>query len=81
MSSNEKVINALGDIIDYPLTFLSNLVDSRHRLITLIVLLKSKALLASDVVKFIPNTARSGLVQSLTLIGYIIGLTEMAEAS
>ena len=39
------------------------------------------ALLASDVVKCIPNTTCSGLGQSLTMIGYSSGFTEMAEAS
>ena len=68
-------------MIYYPLNFLSNLVDSRHRLITLIVLLKAKALLASDVVNFITNTTRSGLGQPLTLIGYSNELIEIAEAS
>ena len=68
-------------MIDYPLTFLSNLVDSRHRLITLTVLLKSKALLTSDVVNFIPNTTRSGLEKLLTLIGYSSELPEISEAS
>ena len=68
-------------MIDYPLDFISNLVESRHRLITLIVSPKSKALLASDVVNFIPNTTRSGLGQSLTLIGYSSGFPVMAEAS
>ena len=57
-------------MIDYYFNFLSNLVDSGHRLITLIVLSKYKGLFASDVVNFIPNTTRSGLVQYLTLIGY-----------
>ena len=66
-------------MIYYPLNYLSNLVDSRHRLITLIVLLKAKALLASDVVNFIPKTTRSGLGQSLTLIGYSSELTAMAQ--
>ena len=68
-------------MIDYPLTFLSNIIESRHRLITLIVLYKYKAILSSYVVNFIPNTTRSGLEQSLTLIGYSSGLPEMAEAS
>ena len=66
---------------DYPLTFLSNLVDPRHRLITLKVLLKSKALLASNVVNFIPKLTCSGLGQSLTLIGYSNEFPEIAEAS
>ena len=63
------------------LNFISNLVDYRQRLITLIVLSKYKALLASDVVNFIPNTTRSGLGKLLTLIGYISELPEMAESS
>ena len=68
-------------MIYYPLTFLGNLVDSRHRLITLIVLLKSKAIIAIDVVNFIPKPTRSGLVQSLILIGYSSELPEISEAS
>ena len=67
-------------MIDHPLNFLSNLVDPRHMLITLIVLLKSKALIASDVVNFIPNTTRSGLGQSLTLIGHSSEFYDMAKA-
>ena len=69
------------DMFDYPLTFLSNLVDSIHRLITLIVFLKYKALLSSDVVNFIPNTTCSGLGQLLTLIGYSSEFPEISEAS
>ena len=68
-------------MFDYTLTFLSNLFESRHRLITLIVLLKSRALLASDVVNFIPNTTRSGLGQSLTMIGYSSEFPDIAESS
>ena len=67
-------------MVYYPLTFLGNLVDSRHSLITVIVLLKYKALLASDVVNFIPDTTRSGLRQSLTLIVYSSVLPEISEA-
>ena len=52
-----------------------------HITITLIVLLESKALLASDVVNFIPKQTRSGLGQLLTLIGYSNELPENAEAS
>ena len=47
----------------------------------LIVLSKSKELLASDVVNFIPNTSRSGLGKYLTLIGYSSGFPEIAKAS
>ena len=68
-------------MIHYPFTFLSNLVESRHWLITLIISSKSKALLASDVVNLIPNTTGSDLGKFLTLIGYSSGLDEMAEAS
>ena len=63
------------------MNFISNLVDSIHRLITLTVLSKSKTLLASDVVNFIPNRSRSGLGKLLTMIGYSSGLPEIAEAS
>ena len=63
------------------MNFISNLVESRHRLITLIFLSKSKALLASDVVNFIPNTTRPDLGQLLTLIGYSSGFPEMDESS
>ena len=80
LSPNALLTLSFDDIIDYPLTFLSNIVDSRHRLITLIVLLKYNALLASDVVKFILNTTRSGMVKLLTLIGYSSGLHDMAES-
>ena len=72
---------SFDDIIDHPLTFLSNLVDSRHSVITLTVLLKSTALLASDVVKFTPKSTRSGQEQSLTLIGYSSALPEIDESS
>ena len=68
-------------MFDNPFNFISELVDYRHKLITLIVLLKYKALLASDVVNFISNTTRSGLGKSLTLIGYSSEVQEIAEAS
>ena len=68
-------------MFDYTLTFISNLVDSRQSLITIIVLLKSKSLLASAVVNFIPKTTRSGLGQSLTLIDYSSELSAISEAS
>ena len=44
------------------------------------ILSKSKALLASDVVNFIPNVTRSGMGQSIKLIGYSNGLPEIAES-
>ena len=42
------------------------------------VLSKYKELIASDVVNFIPNRTRSGLVKLLTLIGYSSGLPGIA---
>ena len=41
----------------------------------LIVQKKFKALLASEIVNFIPETPRSGLGRTLTLTGYSSGLT------
>ena len=51
------------------------LVDIKTQIDRLIVQSKFKALLVSEVVKFIPKMTRSGLGQSLTLTGYISGLT------
>ena len=56
-------------MMDFTLTFSSKRFDSRH-VEHLIVQSKYKALLTSEVVNFIPNTTRSGLGKSLTLIGY-----------
>ena len=41
---------------------------------------KSKTLIASEVVNFIPNTTRSGMGQSLTIIVYSSGLLDISKA-
>ena len=48
-------------------------------LITLIFLLKYKAILAIDAVNFIPKQTHSGLGQLLTLIGYSSEWPEISE--
>ena len=80
LSSTTLLTFSTDDMMYYTLTFSVNLLNP-EQVDHLIVLSKSKALLESDVVNFIPNTSRSGLEQSLTLIGYSSGFPDIAESS